>query len=172
MRIHLDTQQERPRVKCDCVFAPWHASGPSCVWCPSITGNLALCELIKVESICSNPIQLTPELLLTHPATRAKLPSPLRPMTRDNTPVLFRIGWFAAALWWWWWYWSNEIICLLTDLIRFDVHVHSYSSVNKDRQRRTHPQPSVMLKKSCAPRLYFGYFCIFASKRHIWDPKQ
>lgn len=88
MRMHLNTQQERPRVKCDCVFAPWHASGPSCVWCPSITGNLALCELIKVESICSNPIQLTPELLLTHPATRAKLPSPLRPMTRDNTGVL------------------------------------------------------------------------------------
>lgn len=92
MRIHLNTQQERPRVKCDCVFVPWHASGPSCVWCPSITGNLALCELIKVESICSDPRQLTPELLLTHPATRAKLPSPLRPMTRDSTGGLVRIG--------------------------------------------------------------------------------
>lgn len=86
----MNTQQECPRVKCDCVFVSWHASGPSCVCCPSITGNLALCELIKGESICSNPIQFTPELLLTRPATRAKLPSLLRLLTRDDTGAIFQ----------------------------------------------------------------------------------
>lgn len=122
MRIHLNTQQERPRVKCDCVFVPWHASGPSCVWCPSITGNLALCELIKVESICSNPRQLTPELPLTHPATGAKLPSPPVSVTRDNTRVLFWIGWSLLHCGGRHIDPRDDILRSMTGLISFDTH--------------------------------------------------
>lgn len=76
----------------------WHAPGPSWVRCPSITGNLTLCELIKVESICSSSIQLTPELQRTGPAPAAKLPSAPRRTTRDNTRVIFKIRRFLVAL--------------------------------------------------------------------------
>lgn len=42
-------------IVCVCVcghtlFVSWHPSGPSCVGVSSITGKLALCEVIKVEA--------------------------------------------------------------------------------------------------------------------------
>ena len=70
IRIYLNISQHRSAhmkhvIVCVCVFVslcvcvffpvPWHPSGPSCVGVPSITGKLALCEVIKVEASVPTP---------------------------------------------------------------------------------------------------------------------
>lgn len=79
-----------------CCLRPGSHQDPAVSGVSSITGNFALCEVIKVESICSGSAHLTPELLLTRPATGGQASSPPRLMTHDVG--VFSSGWGSRPL--------------------------------------------------------------------------
>lgn len=88
IRIYLNISQRRSThmkhvivCLCPCVCVcvlfffpvPWHPSGPSCVGVPSITGKLALCEVIKVEASVPTPHISHLSCCEPRPAARAGL---------------------------------------------------------------------------------------------------